>query len=612
MPTPQATHSSDSPRRTLLLVDDEPSITQALRRLLRRSGYRILTAASGAEALEKMEQEAVGVIISDYRMPGMSGGRFLAEVRRRWPDTYRILLTGQADMEAVLEAINEGAVHKFLLKPWNTEELPGLVAEAFRQYELVQENRRLQQELERANAQLTELNANLVERIRNKAQELSQALYYDAVTGLPNRVLFADRLAQAIVEADARGTMVGVLLLGLDGFRLINDSLGHAAGDRLLRRVGERLQTLVHGNNTVARPGGDEFCILVNDAEPLQMEDLARRVLEEIHQPFQLEGQEVFVSCSIGISFYPEDGRDNESLLRNAHVALHQAKNEGRNTFRLYREQLNEDAGYRLALRSDLRHALERREFVLYLQPKVAADSGLITSAEALLRWVHPRRGMISPVEFIPLLEETGLIESVGEWVLEESCAIIRRLQEQARCDFTVAANLSPRQFHQQDLAQRIGYFIERHGLRPEAPELELEITESMLMRHESESLELLRQLHDMGIRLAIDDFGTGYSSLSYLTRFPVDYLKIDRSFITQIGHSHEGEAVVRAIISMARDLDLKVIAEGVETRIQLEFLRMVGCDLLQGYLFSPPVPEADLAAMLGKQERGARLGQNL
>ncbi|RME32932.1 MAG: EAL domain-containing protein [Gammaproteobacteria bacterium] len=402
---------------------------------------------------------------------------------------------------------------------------------------------------------------------------------------------------------------MGVLLLGLDGFRLINDTLGHAAGDQLLREVGERLQQLVHGSNTLARPGGDEFSIFVQDADLVQMEELAGQVLEALRRPFHVAGQEVYVSCSIGICFYPEDGRDNESLLRNAHVALHQAKEEGRNTYRLYRRQLNEDAGYRLALRSDLRQALDRGEFVLYLQPKVETSSGLVTSAEALLRWVHPQRGMISPVVFIPLLEETGLIEPVGEWVLEESCAIIRRLQEQGFRDFTVAANLSPRQFHQQDLAQRIGQFIGRHGLRAEEPELELEITESMLMRHEAQSMDLLRQLHEMGIRLAIDDFGTGYSSLSYLTRFPVDYLKIDRSFITQIGHSQEGETVVRAVISMARDLGLKVIAEGVETRIQLEFLRIIGCDLIQGYLFSPPVPEEELARMLERQARGERIG---
>jgi diguanylate cyclase (GGDEF)-like protein/PAS domain S-box-containing protein len=440
---------------------------------------------------------------------------------------------------------------------------------------------------------------------RRAEQRLQQLAHYDHLTHLPNRTLFFDRLTQALVHAQRHRRVVAVLFLDLDRFKVINDTLGHDTGDRLLQAVAERLRTAVREGDTVARFGGDEFALaLVDVAEEHDVLQVADKLLHELGRPFGLDGRELFVTTSIGISLSPHDGTDAKTLMRHADAAMYRAKKLGRNNYQRYCPSQDAVTPRRLTLETSLRHALDQQEFLLHYQPKIETASGRVCGVEALLRWQHPEMGLIAPLEFVPLLEETGLIVPVGAWILQTACAQAKAWQLAGLVPIRVAVNLSARQFRERRLLDSVTAALRQGNL--DARWLELELTETMLMEQADTTLTSLHDLSAMGIQIAIDDFGTGYSSLSYLTRFPIDTLKIDRSFVRDLTRDSDDAAIIQAIIVMARSLGLTVVAEGVESGEQFEFLRRNRCDEIQGYYFSRPLSTESLTLWLRETQKPA------
>ena len=437
-----------------------------------------------------------------------------------------------------------------------------------------------------------------IEKYRDQ-ESLATLAYYDALTGLPNRVLLQDRLHQAIIEADRHERLVALLFMDLDRFKSINDTLGHEMGDLLLKKVAQRLQSCVRPGDTVARPGGDEFIVVLADVA--HVDDVSRvthKIIDVFSLPFEIGGRELFVTCSIGITLYPFDDRDIETLYRNADAAMYHAKDEGGNNFQFYSTEMNAQSFKHLVLENALRRAIERDELRLHYQPQVDLRSGRMVGAEALVRWQHPELGLVSPADFIPLAEETGLIVPIGEWVLRQACAQARAWQDAGLPPLRVAVNLSARQFRQKNLLDVITTALQHANLEPKW--LEVEVTESLVMGDVNRTIDVLRGLERMGVSVAVDDFGTGYCSLSYLRRLPIDVIKIDRSFIEHIPDNPDDVAIATAIIALAKSLQLTTVAEGVETQAQLNFLRQHGCDTAQGYYYSRPLPPEDFVRFLG------------
>jgi diguanylate cyclase (GGDEF)-like protein len=441
----------------------------------------------------------------------------------------------------------------------------------------------------------------MAEDLSVAAERAEYLAYYDSLTTLPNRSMFSKLLNQAISVARRDGKPLAVLFLDLDGFKNVNDTLGHGAGDLLLQEFGKRLQGCVRESDTVARLGGDEFVVLLpalGDAPDVEV--VAHKVLAAASRSFTALGQEFHVTASVGVSTYPKDGDDEQSLMKNADIAMYQAKEDGKNSFRHYSVQMNTNSFERIALESSLRRALERDEFELHYQPKIDARSGEIVGTEALLRWQHPELGTVAPAKFIPLAEETGLIVSIGKWVLKTACAQNVTWQQKGLPYLNMAVNLSRRQFSDEGLLPDLTSILEETGMRPDL--LELEITESTLMHKVDKAVCTLKALKDMGVRLAIDDFGTGYSSLSNLRQFPVDTIKIDGSFVRGLSNHAENRGIAKAIIAMGRTLSLTVIAECVETKAQADFLREQVCDEFQGFYISKAVTAGKFAELLEAQ----------
>ncbi|WP_415035696.1 putative bifunctional diguanylate cyclase/phosphodiesterase [Azonexus sp.] len=429
-------------------------------------------------------------------------------------------------------------------------------------------------------------------------QQLEFHANHDSLTGLANRNLLNDRINQALAQARADNLMVGVLLLDLDRFKLVNDGFGHSPANELLKSVAHRLNQSVRDTDTVARLGGDEFVVVVSrlqSADDLSL--VAGKILRALNQPFIMEGKEIFVTASVGAALYPRDGEHGEALLRNADVAMYRVKEHGRNNYRFYTPEMTHMAIDRLDMEGNLRRALERDELLVYYQPLVSLESGEIVGAEALARWNHPRIGMIQPGEFIPLAEDTGLIIPLGQMLLRQVCCDLAHWQNEKLPPLRVAINLSARQFRQDDLVSNIRSILESTQI--DGSHLTFELTESMVMHDVENTLITLRELKQLGAMIALDDFGTGYSSLSYLKRFPIDTLKIDRSFVRDIHQDQDDAAIAHAVIAMAHKLGIKVVAEGVECQKQLDLLREFACDNMQGYFFSRPIPSAEFSLML-------------
>jgi len=443
---------------------------------------------------------------------------------------------------------------------------------------------------------------DISERIESQ-ERLHYLAHHDVLTDLPNRMLFLERLSHALTHAQRSDKTCAVLFLDLDRFKKINDTMGHDIGDRLLQTVGERLKNVVRDGDTIARLGGDEFTVLLEGiTSPEDVGSISRKILKELSRPFSINHQQLYTSTSIGISLFPTDGTDANTLLKNADAAMYRAKDYGRNNYQFYSADLGAKALEHFTLEAGLRNALKREEFVLYFQPQLEIQSGDFVGVEALIRWNHPELGLVSPAEFIPLLEDTGLIVPAGKWILETACKQVKAWQDAGIEVGRLAVNISSRQLEDPNFVLTVEGVLKEIGFDP--AKLELEITESLLMSHAVQTVQAIRMLNSKGVRLAIDDFGTGYSSLSYLKRFPIDTLKIDQSFVRDITTDMEDAAIVKAILAMSHSLGIEVVAEGVETREQESFLQAHGCDFVQGYLYARPAPSVEIEALFSGDQQ--------
>ena len=699
--------------KAILCVDDDETILNSLGEQLKRSfgdDYAIELIDNSLEVLDVFaellaEDLEIPLIISDQNMSLMSGDKLLVELHQQYPETLKILLTGQADADAIGNLVNSGTLYRYIAKPWQETDLILTVKEALRRHEqeqqlaqqnelLIAANAGLEQSLsllvatleatadgilvldERSNVvrynqkfldlwgisqtissteqkneilslactrltqpdaycfqQLTvskrETNYELLElkngkiiecyaqvqhlqdknlglvwsfrdvTERQKAEQLvKHQAFHDALTGLPNRTYFDRQLKAALTAIRQSEGILAVMFFDLDRFKTINDTLGHEMGDLLLKRVVERLLKCVRERDVIARWGGDEFTLLLPQISDRQAATaVANRILEILQPAFNLEGHQLRVTSSIGIAVYPDDGEDAETLLKNADVALYQAKYEGRNNYQHYNLDLNFQAKERLALDHRLYDALEQEEFVLHYQPIIDVQKGKIVKMEALLRWQHPKMGLVPPDVFIPLAEENGAILAIGEWVLQQACAQNSSWQKMGLTSLCMSVNLSPRQFKQHDLVSIVANILAKTELPPSS--LELEVTETVTIQNGNTAKTLLDQFHQMGISLAMDDFGTGYSSLSYLKQFAFKTIKIDRSFVQKALDNNADMAIIKAIVDLGFALGIEVVAEGVETRELKDFLQNLNCQYMQGYYFSKPLSATKATVLL-------------
>jgi diguanylate cyclase (GGDEF)-like protein len=575
-------------KSNVLIIDDDEQIRDLLVAILGNS-CSCSSVASTEEALRRLSEEPFDLVISDIDVEGMSGMELIPKLHSISPGTVVVIIGGKQDIETAIDAMRVGAFD-YITKPLDIRHVDAAVQRALNHRSLIREK-------EQYRAQLEQL-------LEERTAEVDFLAYYDTITQLPNRALFEDRLAQAIAMAKSSGQMLGVLFISLDQFKKVNDTLGHGPGDILLREFAERLKSCVAQTDTIARFGSDEFALLRT-----QIED-ADDVIETIGSlsqvlkfAFELDGQELFATASVGISLFPFDGDDGQTLLKNAGAALYKAKRSGGANYQFYTADIHDRASRRLSLETTLRRALQNQEFLLHYQPKVSVDSLEITGVEALVRWHHPQLGLISPAEFIPLAEDTGLIIPIGQWVLKEACLQNKRWQNQGFARIRMAVNISARQLHDQAFADTVIRTLRETDLEPEY--LELELTESSIMQNVELAANVLSRLKAMGIYCSIDDFGTGFSSLASLKRLPINALKIDKSFVSEAPSEPDDAALVLAIITLAHNLRLKVIAEGVETEEQLRLLHLLRCDEIQGALFSKPLPADALESLLDSHSEG-------
>jgi diguanylate cyclase (GGDEF)-like protein len=562
--------------QNVLLIEDNPGDARLIREMLAEdpeSPFALQCAERLSRGLEHLAGGQTGLVLLDLSLPDSFGLETFAKVYAHSPTVPIIVLTGNDDQTVALSAVKGGA-QDYLVKS------------------------RLDRELLLRSMQYS------IERKRYQVQLEHQA-NYDALTGLPNRSLLHDRLKQAVFT-QRKARPVAVVFMDLDQFKFVNDSLGHSIGDKLLRGMADRLLTVLREGDTVARLGGDEFVLILNDQSNEEAIFRAmQRITAKVSEPIEIDGHELLLTCSAGISLYPQDGPDVDTLLKNADAAMYRAKEHGRNNFQFFTSEMNERVNERLAMEAALRRALERKEFLLHFQQRIDLKTGAIAGAEALVRWLHPEWGLVRPARFIPLAEETGLVVQLGEWVLREACRQTRAWLDEGLEPGVTSVNLSARQFRQEGLVRMVSRILHETRLDPE--HLEIELTESMVMHNVDAAIATLQGLKSLGVTLSVDDFGTGYSSLSYLKDLPIDALKIDRSFVRDIGQGDEkGEGVLaQAIITLGHALNLEVVAEGVETDAQVRFLKRHRCDELQGFYYGEPVvPEAHARLLLDKAKR--------
>src|SRR6202453_2333757 len=530
----------------------------------------------------------------DMRMPpGWDGLKTIGELWNADPDIQVVICSAHADYDwsDVVQRLNYSDKLLVLRKPAEPIEILQCATALSRKW---QNERLVRRQMDNL-AQVIKLRTRGLEAANRQLRHLAT---HDVLTGLPNRVLLEDRISQALAYSHRDHHSFAVMLCDLDRFKLVNDSLGHSAGDELLQEVSRRLSGLIRTTDTVARIGGDEFVMLVTSIHHGDdAKGLANRAVEMLQTPVRIAEVDVHTSPSIGIAFYPQDGNSIEALMAHADAAMYCAKQRGRGSVQCFEGAMGAGIDNRVQLESDLHQAIALKQFELYYQPKVHTDTGAVRSAEALIRWVHPERGVIAPDAFIPLAEDCGLIGAIGEWVVQEACRQARAWRMAGLAPMRVSVNLSPSQFRGSGLIHTIRRALDDAGLEPQY--LEVELTESAVMSDPEESIAILEQLSAMGVLVSVDDFGTGYSSMSYLRRLPIDKLKIDRVFINEIVSRPEDASIVRAIVSLAHSLRLKVVAEGVETPAQLDFLKAVGCDEYQGYHFSRPLPAIEFERVI-------------
>jgi diguanylate cyclase len=595
-------HAEDSAQEALATLEadilGEPAIAAA------RPNFTIDSAHQGQEGVA-MAHEAViqgrpyAVAFVDMRMPpGWDGLKTIEQLWAVDPDVQVVIFSAHTDYDwtEVIDRLGHSDKLLVLRKPAEPIEVLQCANALSRKWE----NDRLVRDQVVCLEKVITLRTRGLEAANRQLRHLAT---HDMLTGLPNRVLLDDRLTQAIAHADRDNRSFALLVCDLDRFKHINDSLGHRAGDELLQEVARRLTAVVRTADTVARFGGDEFVLVGHSiADSEDATHLANRAIEALQAPVRIAGIDVHTSPSIGIAIYPADGASIGALLAHADAAMYSAKQRGRGNVQRYAPGMNAGTEDRVQLESDLHSAITLKQFELHYQPKVDARTGGVRSAEALIRWPHPTRGIVMPGEFIPLAEECGLIGTIGEWVIREACRQARAWQDDGVAPLRVSVNVSAPQFRESGLVDSIRRALDDAGLQ--ARYLEVELTESAVMSNPEESIAILEQLSAMGVLISVDDFGTGYSSMSYLRRFPIDKLKIDRVFISEIVSRPEDASIVRAIISLAHSLHLKVVAEGVETPAQLEFLKAAGCDEYQGYHFSRPLPAVKFERLM--RESGA------
>lgn len=551
------------PKAVVLVVDDDPAIRLVIRHAMQQNGYHVIEASNGLEAVQFSIRQIPDLILMDAVMPEMDGFRATQEIRKieACDDTPILMATSLDDDESIARAFNVGACD-YITKPFNWSVL----------------KHRVHRMLQAANAQ---------RRIQHLA-------YHDALTGLPNRMLFMDRIDQAISRAQREEGQFALLFIDIDHFKVINDSMGHDAGDQLLNLISMRLRDTLRKSDTVARLGGDEFTVII---EYLQHSDdviqITKNILSTLDLPAEVNGKEVYVGGSIGIAMYPQDGENFGVLLKNADTAMYKAKELGRNTFQFYASEMSHKAMQRLELENQIRTALKEDQFEVYYQPKIDLQNNKCMGVEALVRWNHPQRGLISPDDFVPLAEEIGLITQLDEWVMKAACLQFMQWKQQGYPLNNLSVNISSRHFKEGNLIEYCTTLLEMTGISAE--QLEIELTESALVDNYSNAKYILDKLHTMGLRIALDDFGTGYASMAYLKEFPFDTVKIDRSFIRDIPQDHEDAAIVTAMIQLSQALKLNIVAEGIETDQQRQFLYDNACGYGQGYLWSRPVSAADV-----------------
>jgi diguanylate cyclase (GGDEF)-like protein len=558
----------------ILIIDDDEQIRLLLARLLTAEND-CTTVESAERALAFLDKQKFDLIISDINMPGLSGLELVPAILKKDPDAVVIMLSGQQTIDYAIEAMRVGAFD-YVTKPVNIDQIEAAVRRALSHHTLVEEKRRYENHLE--------------EMVRQRTAELEYLAYHDRLTDLPNRTAFVERCDKAIVDANKSGQVAAVMLLSLDRFKNINDTLGHAAADQLLKDVALRLCALLDRRAVAARFRGAEFAVLLDSiTHASEAERVCQSIRDMFKQSFAVANQEVYLTASMGITFSSDSRNGASSILQNAGAALYRAKAIGGNNHQFYAAEMNATSLKRLALETSLRRAIDNEEFVTFYQPVMDLASGNIEGFEALVRWQHPELGLLAPIEFLDLAESTGLIVDISECVMRAACHQILRWQGLVQRDLRIAVNVSARHFQHKDFIERMVHILADTRLTPQS--LELELTESSIMENPDSAAEILRQIRGLGITVAIDDFGTGYSSMSYLKRFSVDTLKVDRSFVSGVATDPHNAAMVRAMITLAHDLNLRVVAEGIEDESELSFLKRLSCDLGQGYFFSRPQP---------------------
>jgi diguanylate cyclase (GGDEF)-like protein len=594
--------SATAERARVLIIDDEPHIRNILFEAL-KANYDCQSAASAEEGLEILKNGTYSLVISDINMKGITGLEMVPEILAVAPDTVVIIMSGAQTMENAVGALRVGAFD-YLMKPFDLRLVQAAVRRGVEHYQLRVSKRQYEMHLEEKVQERTAALLNTTRQLeteiaeRNRAEErLNYLAYHDLLTELPNRVLFQDRLGQALSAAKRENQLMAVFLLSIDRFKDVSETLGSACADKFILEVAERLAKTMREGDTLAYWGNDEFAFLFNQlATSEDAIHISQRLQATLESGFTLGAEEIYPTASIGIALHPLNGQDQATLMKNAAAALAQAKQQGGNNYQFYTAEMNARARRRFSLESNLRRAIEREEFVIHFQPKVDINNWQIAGAEALIRWNHPEKGLVSPVEFIPLAEESGLIGPIGEWVLRDLCSKLREWTRSAPA-LAVSMNISARQLQDPNFFSIVMSTLDESGVEPR--NLELELTESSIMTNLDSGIRTLSALQNAGVGISIDDFGTGFSSLSHLKRLPIDILKIDRSFVHDASTDPDDAALVMAIISLAHNLRLKVVAEGVEREEQLRFLHLLRCDEIQGYLFSKPLPAADFEQLI-------------